>query len=44
MLSSNEAKTIGLVDEVVKKDDLLSIAKKEIEKWLAIPGIYIVSL
>ncbi|XP_046856703.1 enoyl-CoA delta isomerase 1, mitochondrial-like [Xenia sp. Carnegie-2017] len=37
MLSSNEAKTIGLVDEVVKKDDLLSTAKKEIEKWLAIP-------
>ena len=39
LLTSAEAKNIGLVDCVVNKDDVISEAKKELQKWLAIPGM-----
>ena len=39
LLDSTDAGTIGLVDRVVNKSDLMSEAKDEMQKWLAIPGI-----
>lgn len=38
MVSSTDAGDIGLVDSVVEKSDLMSAAKNEIQKWLAIAG------
>ena len=38
LLDSTDAGTIGLVNHVVKKNDLMSEAKNEMQKWLAIPA------
>ena len=38
MFSSEEALKVGLVDKLVPKDQVLEAAKKEIGKWIRIPG------
>ena len=40
MYSAQEALSIGLVDQLVPKDQVLEAAKTELKTWLRIPGNY----